>query len=56
MKTLGILHEIGLDPWLVSTGEHSEKSEQMFVALARRMYSALKEHDVVNMLKQQLNV
>jgi hypothetical protein len=42
--------------WLVATGERSEKSEQMFVSLAHRMCSALKEHDVVNMLKQQLNV
>jgi hypothetical protein len=42
--------------WLVATGERSEKSDQMFVSLAHRMCSALKDHGVVEMLKHQLKI
>ena len=37
--------------WSVATSERSAKSDEMFISLARRMCSALKEHDVLELLK-----
>jgi hypothetical protein len=39
--------------WSLSTSERSQEADQMFVSLARRMCSALDEHDVIALLKDE---